>query len=394
MFLNLLRRRNSRLLEAAIAGHQEGQVPPNTNVLDLDTIADNARAFNDEASRLGLTPFVMTKQIGRNPDAARAIAAGGITRFVGVDLDDCLAAHAAGLRAGHIGHLVQIPRGSADRAAELAPEYWTVFNLEKAIEAGRAARKRGREQTVMARIHAQGDRFYPGHEGGFDASEIVRVADELDAIDGVRFGGIVTFPATLFDAESGAARSTPNLATLARALGELRAAGRTDVQVNAPGTTSASILPTLAEAGATQVEPGHGLTGTTPLHAAEDQVELPAVTYVSEVSHVHNERAYVFGGGLYVDPVLGKATTHALVVPSGASLAEAVELPVEMPAPEAIDYYATIPLDGRKVSIGDTVLFGFRIQAFVTRSHTMGVSGLRADRPVFARRVPAAGLPV
>ncbi|WP_240424116.1 alanine racemase [Microbacterium halotolerans] len=385
-------RRNPALLQQAIAFHQDGRVPPNTNVLDLDAITLNARAFNAEASRLGLTPFAMTKQIGRNPDAALAIAAGGITRFVGVDLDDCLAAHAAGLEAGHVGHLVQIPSHSAERAAELHPEYWTVFSIDKAVEAGRAALKQGRVQKVLARIHAPGDRFYPGHEGGFEASGIKQVADQLDAVAGVEFGGVVTFPATLFDSEAGKAKSTPNLATLTRALEDLRAAGRKDVQVNAPGTTSTSVLSTLAEAGATQVEPGHGLTGTTPLHAAEDQIEVPAVTYVSEVSHIHNDRAYVFGGGLYVDPVLGSTATHALVVPSGGELADAVELPVEMPAPEAIDYYATIPLEGNRIATGDTVLFGFRVQAFVTRSHTMGISGLSTNNPSLAARVPATGL--
>ena len=384
MFLDLLRRRNQALLDAATRLHQSGQLPPNTYVIDLDAVQRNASALAAESARLGLTPFAMTKQIGRNPDASRVIAAGGIRHAVGVDLECAVAAAAGGLQTGHLGHLVQIPRHSAADAAALEPLYWTVFSEQKAREAGAAAAERGRVQDVLLRIAAPGDRFYRGHEGGFDAADVVAAADRVDAIPGVRFAGITTFPATLFDAATGTARSTPNLQTLTTALRALEAAGRTNVQVNAPGTTSVSVLETLAAAGATQVEPGHGLTGTTPLHAVHDLVEEPAIAYVSEVSHLWNGDAYVFGGGLYVDPVLGGTTTSALIVEQGGDTASAQELPVDMPAAEAIDYYATIPLDGRAVQPGDTVLFGFRPQVFVTRGLTAGISGLSTGTPTVA----------
>lgn len=384
MFLDLLRRRNPELLRAAARFHRSGVIPPNTYVIDLDAVARNSAALAAEAARLGLTPFAMTKQIGRNPDASRAIAAGGIDHAVGVDLECAVAAASGGLRTGHLGHLVQIPRHRAADAARLAPRYWTVFSEQKAAEAGAAAIALGREQDVLARIVAPGDRFYRGHEGGFAAEDIVAVADRLDAVPGVRFAGITTFPATLFDAGTRTARPTPNLATLTRALEALAAAGRSDVQVNAPGTTSASILASLAAAGATQVEPGHGLTGTTPLHAVEDLVEEPAIAYVSEVSHLHQGDAYVFGGGLYVDPVLGDSTTSALLVGDGIDPFDAPELRVDMPAAEAIDYYATVPLDGRTAQPGDTVIFGFRPQVFVTRALTAGIAGLSTGRPTVA----------
>jgi predicted amino acid racemase len=175
--------------------------------------------------------------------------------------------------------------------------------------------------------------------------------------------------------------ATPNRGTLARAAELLRAAGRVDFQVNARGTTSISVLEGLAQDGATQVEPGHGLTGTTPLHAAADLVEEPAIAYVSEVSHLWDGKAYVFGGGFYVDPVLGKGTTRALVVAAGEDISAAPALPVEMPAPEAIDYYATIPLEQAGVTEGDTVIFGFRPQVFVTRALTAAISGISTGQP-------------
>lgn len=380
MFLDLLRRRNPAFLDAVAALHREGALPANTYAIDLDAVGRNASAFVDETARLGLRPFAMTKQLGRNPDVSRVLAASGITHAVGVDLQCAIAAASGGLRIGHLGHLVQIPRHEADTAAALEPLYWTVFNETKAREAGAAALRRGRVQDVLLRVVQEGDRFYTGHEGGFPLEQIVAAADLVDGIPGVRFAGITTFPATLFDAGTGTAGATPNRSTLTEAVRLLEAAGRTGIEVNAPGTTSISVLEALAEAGATQVEPGHGLTGTTPAHAVSDLVEEPAIAYVSEVSHLWNDRAYVFGGGLYVDPVLGDVATSAIVVPaegSASRVADLDALPVEMPAPEAIDYYATIPLHGRTdVAVGDTVIFGFRPQVFVTRASTAAVSGI------------------
>ncbi len=45
------------------------------------------------------------------------------------------AANHAGLEIGHIGHLSQVPKYEAEAAAAFAPDYWTVFNFEKANEA-------------------------------------------------------------------------------------------------------------------------------------------------------------------------------------------------------------------------------------------------------------------
>ncbi|GMA35330.1 alanine racemase [Demequina litorisediminis] len=234
MFLELTRRRNPALIRDAVALHRAGLIPPNTSVIDLDAVGRNADACVAEAAAHGLTPFAMTKQIGRNPDVSAALVRHGITHAVGVDLECAIAARAGGLATGHLGHLVQIPRHSAAAAAALEPAYWTVFSLEKAREAGAASVAAGREQPVLARIHAEGDRFYRGHEGGFDAASIVEVADQIDAIDGVRFAGITSFPATLFDAAAGAAVSTPNLATLTRAKEALLASGRDHVEAQCP----------------------------------------------------------------------------------------------------------------------------------------------------------------
>lgn len=382
MFLDLLRRRNPGFLRAAAELHRRGEIPANCYAIDVDAVRANAATIAAEASRLGLAAFAMTKQIGRNPDVSRVLAEEGITHAVAVDLQDAEADAAGGLRIGHLGHLVQIPRHEAARGAALEPSYWTVFNETKAAEAAAANAARGVEQALLARIVAQGDHFYRGHEGGFDAADIVAVADRLDTLTGGRFAGVTTFPAMLFDRDSGTVRPTPNLATVQSAARRLQAAGRSDVVVNGPGTTSTATLAMLAEAGVTQVEPGHGFTGTTPWHAVQDLAEEPAIAYVSEVSHVYDGGAYAFGGGLYVDPVLPGPTTRAIVVRDGEDPADVPPRPVDMPAPEAIDYYAVVDVsEGRGAEVGDTVLFGFRPQVFVTRALTAAVAGVSTGRP-------------
>ena len=381
MFLDVLRRRNPRFVEAAIALHREGKIPANAYVLDLDAVEANTRALMAEADRHGLKVFAMTKQVGRSSGFCRAVRRGGIRRSVAVDMACARATHRAGLPVGHLGHLGQVPRAEARAAAALRPDYWTVFNAEKAGEATAAAAASGYEQPLLARIQAEGDTFYRGHEGGFPAGEIAADADRVDALEGGRFAGITTFPALLFDPETRKVRPTPNLATLERAAEALVRTGRSGIEINAPGTTSTAVVAALAEAGATQIEPGNGLHGTTALHVFEDLPELPAVLYLTEVSHLAGGKAYCFGGGFYIDPIFPPYDVKAIVTDTPTTDATAL-LSVEVPPPSAIDYYAMIDATGRRrPRVGDTAVFGFRGQAFVTRAYVVGVSGIAAGKP-------------
>jgi len=382
MFLDVLRRRNPRFIEAAQALHREGRIPANAYVIDLDTIERNARILKDEATRLGLKAFAMTKQFGRSSSACRAIMRGGIDSAVAVDMACAKAVHRAGMKVGHLGHLQQVARAEADGAARvLKPDYWTVFNEAKAREAAAGAKAAGRVQDLLARIHAEGDTFYRGHEGGFAADDIVAVADRLDSLAGGRFAGITTFPALLFDHQARKVLPTPNLATLTKTAEALARAGRSGIEINAPGTTSSVLLAALAEAGATQCEPGNGLHGTTALHVVEDLPELPAMLYLTEVSHLSGGRAYCFGGGFYIDPIFPDYDVKALVSAEPTVAAGALRS-VEIPPPSAIDYYAMIDAAGPAApKPGDTAIFGFRGQAFVTRAYVVGVSGISAGAP-------------
>ncbi|MBL0373315.1 alanine racemase [Rhizobium sp. KVB221] len=382
MFLDILRRRNPKFVEAAMALHREGRIPVNSYVLDLDAVQANARVMKTEADRLGLKIFAMTKQVGRASSFSHAVIRGGIDRSVAVDMACARATHRAGLKVGHLGHLQQVARHEANAAAAaFKPDYWTVFNDVKADEAAAGAKAAGYVQNLLARIKAEGDTFYRGHEGGFDAADIAEVADAFDRLDGGRFAGITTFPALLFDHQTRKVVPTHNLATLTKAAEALAKAGRRDIEVNAPGTTSSVLLEALANAGATQCEPGNGLHGTTALHAVEDLPELPAVCYLTEVSHLSGGKAYCFGGGFYIDPIFPDYDVKAIVSDEPTVAASALRS-VEVPPPSMIDYYAMIDASGPNApKPGDTAVFGFRGQAFVTRAYVVGVSGISTGQP-------------
>lgn len=382
MFLDVLRRRNPKFVEAVMALHRAGTIPANAYVLDLDAVEANARLLKTEAERLGLKIFAMTKQVGRASSFCAAVQRGGIDRSVAVDMACARATHRAGLPVGHLGHLQQVARHEANAAAAtFRPDYWTVFNEVKAQEAASGAKAAGYVQNLLARIKAEGDTFYRGHEGGFDAADVVTVADAFDALDGGRFAGITTFPALLFDHKTRKVLPTHNLETLSRAADALAKAGRTGIEVNAPGTTSSVLLQALADAGATQCEPGNGLHGTTALHVVEDLPELPAVCYLTEVSHLSGGKAYCFGGGFYIDPIFPDYDVKAIVSDEPTVAASSLRS-VEVPPPSAIDYYAMIDATGPDApKPGDTAIFGFRGQAFVTRAYVVGVSGISSGAP-------------
>jgi predicted amino acid racemase len=393
MFLDLIRRRNPRLIEQAIALHQAGRLPANAYVIDLDAVEASARLIAAAAKKHNLKVYAMTKQMGRNASFCQAALRGGIDKAVAVDMECARATRRAGMALGHLGHLVQVPRAEAAAAAAMKPDHWTIFNMEKAAEAAAANRQLGQTQGLLARINAEGDRFYRGHEGGFAAADIVAIADRLDALEGARFAGVTSFPALLFEEATGKVKPTPNLATLERAAEALAKAGRRDIEINTPGTTSSAVLEALASAGATQVEPGQGLTGTTPLHAVQDLPETPAVVYLSEVSHLHGSEAFCFGGGLYIDPVFPAYPVKAVVAREPTSAASALA-PVDIPSPAAIDYYGMIDASGlAKPRVGDSVVFGFRPQAFVTRAYVVGVKGLSTGKPIVETIHDALGRP-
>lgn len=269
MFLKQLIKRNPKLIKTGVELHQKGLIPANSYILDIDAISKNARLMAEEGERCKLKVFAMTKQIGRNPVAIKAMTEAGIHAGVCVDMSDARPMADAGMKIGHLGHLVQVPFAETKAAADLKPMYWMVYNEEKAKAISRVI-KEPNEQKVMIRVYGEGDSFYHGHEAGFPVETVLETSKTIGKMPGLHFSGIATFPAQLYDRKTRKVAPTHNYETLIKTADFLRNSGYRNLEVNAPGTTSSHLFKKLANDGVTQVEPGHGLTGTTPIHAYEE----------------------------------------------------------------------------------------------------------------------------
>ncbi|MCX4642902.1 YhfX family PLP-dependent enzyme [Streptomyces sp. NPDC058293] len=374
MFLDSLLTRNPELVDAAADLHRRGAIPPDTYVMDLDAIESNATLLAAEADRLGLTLWFVVKQLGRNPELIRAIAR-HIPKYAAIDAPEARTLHAAGARAGNLGHLVQIPRRALPEMLAWRPETVTVFDVDNARAVSDAARARGFVQDVLVRLEGAEGAVYPGQEGGVPLGGIDDFAAAVEQLPGVRIAGVTAFPCVLCDPATGTPRPTANFELALKARESLTSRGYEGLKLSAPSATSMASLPLLAELGATHGEPGHSLTGTTPLHARDaDQPERPAYVYVTEVAHtLADGRPAVFGGGFYPRAHIGSA----LLPRSGRRLA------VQDAPAENIDYYRLLdaPAPGQAVAAGDTALLAFRTQIFVTRSTVAVVAGLSSGSP-------------
>jgi predicted amino acid racemase len=382
MYLQRLIERNSRLLEAAITLHQHGHIPPNTWIIDLDTIVENARVLAAEAKRLGLTTYLMSKQYARNPYVSALALANGLNKIVAVDVTCSLMARRYGLPVGHMGHLNQIPRHVVPEMVAMQPDVITVYNVEHARWIDSAAADQGVTQDLLIRVHAPGDIFFDGQEGGFSEDEVPAVVKEISRLGHVRVVGVTSFPCVRYNHRPDEKPDvTPNLHTILRAAATLRELGIEVKQINAPGNTSAMIMPLLAQYGATHVEPGHGLLGTTPNHAFNGTLpERPTYAYVTEISHHVGDRAYAYGGGLFHDGYIAGSEVGALV---GSTWDEARNNGVEylQDIKQIIDYHVELR-PGNRCQVGDTALLGYRTQMQMTRSYIAPVSGLSGNGEV------------
>ncbi|MFD9604153.1 alanine racemase [Streptomyces sp. NPDC057908] len=384
MFLDTVLTRNPELVDAAATLHRRGEIPPDTYVMDLDGVEANAALLAAEAERVGIGLWFVVKQLGRNPELIRAVAR-HIPRFAAIDPPEARTLHAAGAQAGNLGHLVQIPRRALPEMLAWRPETVTVFDLANARAVSETAQRLGFVQDVLVRLEGAEGAVYPGQEGGVPLGRLDSFAEAAEQLPGIRIAGVTAFPCVLCDPATGVPRATPNFALALKAREVLAARGHEHLKLSAPSATSMASLPLLAELGATHGEPGHALTGTTPLHALDpQQPEKPAYVYVSEIAHTLDDgRPAIRGGGFY-------ARSHirsALLPRTGARLG------VQDAPAENIDYYRLLdaPADGQDVRLGDTALLAFRTQIFVTRSTVAVVSGLASGTPRLSGLYDAQG---
>lgn len=372
MFLDRLIETNRPLAELALAWEADGTVLPDTYVIDLDMVLRNARTMKAAADEAGISLYFMLKQLGRNPLIGRRLAELGLPGAVCVDFREALVMAEAGVPLGNVGHLVQTPRAALGRILAARPEVMTVYSVEKAAEIGAEAERQGFVQPVMLRVLGPGDTLYSGQYGGFVLEGLDQAVDALEKVHGVRIAGVCSFPCLLFSDKTGELEPQANVHTVRAAAELLGARGYEGLQLNMPSASCTRSVPIVAALGGTHMEPGHGLSGTTPYHAVHPtEPEGVAYTYVSEVSHNLGDASYCYGGGHYRRGHL----KNALV---GRSVDAARRVEVAPPSDESIDYYFGL---SRPAPVGEPVLMCFRTQLFVTRSEVAVVSGLMEGNP-------------
>ncbi len=367
--------RNQPLAKLAINWQQEGVILPDTYLVDLDTITENALQIKQEADRYGIRNFFMLKQLGRNPLIAQTLTELGYEGAVCVDFREALTLIASGVPLGNVGHLVQIPRAALQTILEARPQIVTVYTVEKAREISAVCTRLGLTQKLMLRVIGPHDLLYPGQYGGFALDQLDQAVSQIEALPHVEIGGVCSFPCFLYDETARDILPTPNLETVLTAARMLRARGYQDLMVNTPSATCVRSIPKIAAAGGTHGEPGHGLTGTTPYHAAHsDAPERPAYVYVSEISHTLGDVSYCYGGGHYRRGHLQQALV-------GTRWEDARLVPVTRPDDSSIDYHFELQA---RCPVSAAAIMAFRTQFFVTRSQVAVVRGLASGHPQLA----------
>lgn len=384
MFLKNLMKKNSELLEVAISWHQSGLIPPNTWLLDLDTIYENAKVISTNAKKENLQTYFMTKQIGRNPFAVKAALHAGIDKTVAVDITCAKQLHRYQIPIGHIGHLSQVPKHLNKVILEMNPDVVTLYSLTSAEALNSAAKEKNVIQNVLIKVADHDGLFLPGQESGIMIHELHAFVTEILEMKHLKIVGVTAFPCITYNNWITEDMSlTTNTKAITRAVKILENDFHLKVShINMPGNTSSETMKLFKEIGATHVEPGHGITGTTPEHIYNPEAkENPALVYVSEISHLFNNKAYAFGGGLYVCMGGGPLGYPVkALVGSDYQTAKQQKLSWEQLPLDNIDYYGMLtPIDNIKV--GDTVLFGFRPQMFITRANIAVVGGLKKGKP-------------
>ncbi|MEG1520269.1 MAG: alanine racemase, partial [Clostridia bacterium] len=284
MFTNTILKENIKLVDTAFSLKENGLLP-DTYVIDLDQVEKNARAIFDEAEKQGVKLYFMLKQIGRNPLIAKKLIEIGYSGAVCVDFKDALVMKKNNIPIGHMGHLVQIPDCLIETFLKYGVEIITVFSVDKLLKINETAKKLGLVQNISLRIYGDGDNLYDGQQCGFSDAEVLDIVKMSTLLKNVKICGLTTFPCFLYDEKQKKVLPTRNMLHEQRLAELLEEKGLKIQYINAPSATMTETLKMFKEFGANVGEPGHALTGTTPMHAEFSLPEKVAYTYVTEISH-------------------------------------------------------------------------------------------------------------
>ena len=242
--------------------------------------------------------------------------------------------------------------------------------MEKLRLINKLARELDIEQKILLRVVEAGDNQYPGQYAGFHLDELADSIEEIKQLTNIKIDGVTSFPCFLCSDETGEILPTKNLNTLKNAKRLLEDNGMHISALNTPSCTSTVAIEEIKRYGGTQGEPGHSLTGTTPLHAKTELPEKPGYVYVSEVSHNFDNHAYIYGGGYYRRGHL----ENVLFVDAGIRTLGHI-LPF---ADSNIDYFLESDI---QQPVGTSAIMSFRTQIFTTRSEVALVEEISKGEP-------------
>jgi predicted amino acid racemase len=387
-------RRNPELVRAAAALHASGELPPDCYVADLDSILSNARLIIDAANAAGIEILYETKQFARSAAICSALAGLGLQRAMAVDIEELYALERLNVRIGHAGHLGQLPQGDIEHVVRVTrPDYITVFSYEKAAYVARVAADAGLNQNIVLRVNGRGDYVPKTLTGGTPEGDVVAVIDAINRLDGVRFVGFTTYPAIRFDLQTQEWRVTPNFETMLRVAAHIEQGQGIEVtHINPAGNVCVASLPLLANTGATHCEPGQAFVGGLVGNAFRAEPEVPALAYVTEVTHFLEEVPYVYAPSMVANATTGIwHTFHYDSLGAGVSHDGGDPITSRLQAPPQVFtasdptyfmYGALHPTAGTSVRVGDTVVFGFRTQLYRTNGGKLAVvEGVQRGAP-------------
>ena len=395
-FLHKTRKQNPTLIKAAAALHESGEIPADTYVLDLDMIRSNSEKLFREATKHRLISYICAKQFGRNPLVCKAIMNSGIRQAMAHDIEGAKNLHRHGIPISHVGHFGQIPTSELKYVLEkIRPDVITVFSVDKAKQISQIASKLQINQGLLLKVIDDPRLELLMVGGGFTEAETVDAARQIQRMDNVRVAGVTSYPAFVFSLFAKEYQVTPNFRTMMRTAERLeKELGIRMEQINAAGRNSVENMKLAAQTGATHVEPGHSFLGTLPCFAfLENSVEIPAVVYVTEVSHFFSGHALAFGDSYMTTVGFGSVKSDimyeyvsACVGSDPDSLLENVvpARPQFLPHDDSgwFLYCCLIPDTKKEIHVGDTAVFSFQPQVFRTPKGRVAVlDGIHKGKP-------------
>lgn len=193
MFLKKMIERNNKLIETSFQLHQAGKILPDSYVIDMDVLLENAKAILEEGNKNHIDQYFMLKQLGRNPIIAQELIKLGYKGAVVVDFKEALVMMQHHIPICNVGHLVQMPKQMVQELVDYGCEYFTVFSLDKIKEINEAAKNSNQIQKLLLKVVGKDDMIYSGQTAGFRLEELNDVVEQIKKFKNVRIEGVTSF---------------------------------------------------------------------------------------------------------------------------------------------------------------------------------------------------------